>query len=91
MTAQINILKLDGNPGTSEPSLRCARRSSTRSWRNAGHQPPQPRAKAVVGRVCTKGMSDEALGDISARARAALDEKLDRAAEAYVGGLDQCR
>lgn len=85
MTAQINILKLDGNPehlGT----IAALRKAQFDTIMEERVVIATAKAKAVVETGVRKGLSDEALGDISARARAALDEELDRA-EAYVGEL----
>ena len=85
MTAQINILKLDGNPehlGT----IAALRKAQFDTIMEERVIIAIAKAKAVVEQGVRKGLSDEALGDISARARAALDEELDRA-EAYVGEL----
>lgn len=85
MTAQINILKLDGNPehlGT----IAALRKAQFDTIMEERVTIATAKAKAVVEQGVRKGLSDEALGDISARARAALDEELDRA-EAYVGEL----
>jgi hypothetical protein len=85
MTAQINILKLDGNPehlGT----IAALRKAQFDTIMEERVQIATARAKVVVERGVRKGLSDEALGDISARARAALDDELDRAEE-YVGEL----
>jgi len=85
MTAQINILKLDGNPehlGT----IAALRKAQFDTIMEERVQIATAKAKAVVERGVRKGLSDEALGDISERARAALDDELDRAEE-YVGEL----
>lgn len=85
MTAQINILKLDGNPehlGT----IAALRKAQFDTIMEERVTIATAKARAVVEQGVRKGLSDEALGDISARARAALDEELDRA-EAYVGEL----
>lgn len=85
MTAQINILKLDGNPehlGT----IAALRKAQFDTIMEERVTIATAKAKAVVEQGVRKGLSDEALGDISARARAALDEELDRA-EDYVNEL----
>jgi hypothetical protein len=85
MTAQINILKLDGNP-ENLGTIAALRKAQFDTIMEERVTIATTKAKAVVERGVRKGLSDEALGDISARARSALDEELDRA-EAYVGEL----
>lgn len=85
MTAQINILKLDGNPehlGT----IAALRKAQFDTIMEERVKIATAKAKAVVETGVRKGLSDEAIGDISARARAALDDELDRA-ESYVSEL----
>ena len=85
MTAQINILKLDGNP-ENLATIAALRKAQFDTIMEERVTIATAKAKAVVEQGVRKGLSDEALGDISARARAALDDELDRAEE-YVSEL----
>jgi hypothetical protein len=85
MTAQINILKLDGNP-ENLATIAALRKAQFDTIMEERVQIATAKAKDIVARGVRKGLSDEALGDISARARGALDEELDRA-EDFVGEL----
>ena len=85
MTAQINILKLDGNP-ENLATIAALRKAQFDTIMEERVKAATLRAQDVVARGVRKGLSDEALGDISARARSALDEELDRA-EDFVGEL----
>ena len=85
MTAQINFLKLDGNPehlGT----IAALRKAQFDSVLEERVKTATTKAKDIVANGVRKGLSDEALGDISERARAVLDQELDRA-EDFVGEL----
>ena len=85
MTAQINILKLDGNPENLAiiAELRKAQFDTIMEERV---KIATATAKSMVEKGVRKGLTDEALGDISARARTVLDAELDRA-EAFVSEL----
>jgi len=85
MTAQINLLKMDGNPEHlgAIAEIRKAQYESIMSERVTI---ATAEAKRMVEQGVRKGMTDENIGDISARARGALDSELDRA-EDYVSDL----
>ena len=85
MTAQINILKLDGNP-ENLATIAALRKAQFDTIMEERVTVATAKAKDIVARGVRKGLIDEALGDISARARGALDEELDRA-EDFVGEL----
>ena len=85
MTAQINILKLDGNPehlGT----IAALRKAQFDTLMSEPVEAAEARAKKIIRDGVRKGMSDEALGDISARAREAVDS-VRREADKYTGQL----
>jgi hypothetical protein len=85
MTAQINILKLDGNP-ENLATIAGLREAQFDTIMEERVQIAIATAKSMVEKGVRKGLTDEALGDISARARAVLDAELDRA-EAFVSEL----
>lgn len=85
MTAQINILKLDGNP----ENIKTIAELQKLRFEHLMEERVQiaiTNAKSVVETGVRKGLTDEALGDISARARSVLDDELDRA-EDFVSEL----
>ncbi len=85
MTAQINILKLDGNPehlGT----IAALRKAQFDTLMSEPVKAAEARAKEIIRKGVRKGMSDEDLADISERARSELDKEYDRAQD-YVGEL----
>lgn len=85
MTAQINILKLDGNPehlGT----IAALRKAQFDTLMSEPVKAAEARAKEIIRNGVRKGMSDEDLGDISARAREAVDS-VRRKADKYTGQL----
>ena len=85
MTAQINILKLDGNPDNLA-TIAELRKAQFDTIMEERVKIATATAKSMVEKGVRKGLTDEALGDISARARAVLDAELDRA-EAFVSEL----
>ena len=85
MTAQINILRLDGNP-ENLATIAGLREAQFDTIMEERVQIAIAKAKSMVEKGVRKGLTDEALGDISARARAVLDAELDRA-EDFVSEL----
>ena len=85
MTAQINMLKMDGKPEHLE-TIAQLRKAQFDSLMEERVTIATAEAKRIVEQGVRKGLSDEALGELSARARAALDTELDRA-EDYVSDL----
>ena len=85
MTAQINILKLDGNP-ENLATIAELRKAQFDTIMEERVQIATATAKSIVEKGVRKGLTDEALGDISARARSVLDAELDRA-EDFVSEL----
>ena len=85
MTAQINILKLDGNP-ENLATIAELRKAQFDTIMEERVQIATANAKSIVEKGVRKGLTDEALGDISARARSVLDAELDRA-EDFVSEL----
>lgn len=85
MTAQINILKLDGNP-ENLATIAELRKAQFDTLMSEPVKAAEVKAKEIIRNGVRKGMTDEALGDISARAREAVDS-VRREADKYTGQL----
>ncbi len=85
MTAQINILKLDGKP-EHLATIAALRKAQFDTLMSEPVKAAEAKAKEIIRTGVRKGLSDEALGDISARARGKLDKEETRASK-YVGEL----
>jgi len=85
MTAQINILKLDGNP-ENLATIAALRKAQFDTILSEKVQAGEARAKKIIKDGVRKGMSDEDLGEVSARARGSLDQVSDEA-DKYIGEL----
>lgn len=85
MSAQINILKLDGNP-ENLATIAALRKAQFDTLMTEPVEKAEAKAKEIIRTGVRKGMSDEALGDISVRAREAVDS-VRRKADKYTGQL----